>query len=231
MDERARRGEPQPERPEVGEHELLLGRLAEDAHVRGAAVADEVARAGRVAAELRPLRVALLRLLDLAGDRCDHHVAPERRVAERPHRREIGDERALHVRDPEPVDAAVALEPLRLEARDPGQPRLAAGVRRVHVPVEHQRRPAARAGAGREHVRAPVLDLLPLHGEPELLALAGHPRRHRLLGAGEARNRDRRQRVRDEAVAIDHRSGPPMPGSPSGGAGAGIVSSPASRHA
>ena len=38
-------------------------------------------------------------------------------------------------------------------------------------------------GPRREHVRAPVLDLLPLHREPELLALAGHPRRHRLLGA------------------------------------------------
>ena len=71
------RREPQPERAEVREHELLLGRLAEDAHVRGAAVPDEVARAGRVAAVLRALRVALLRLLDLAGDRRDHHVAAQ----------------------------------------------------------------------------------------------------------------------------------------------------------
>ena len=58
---------PQPERAEVAEHELALGRLAEDAHVRDAAVRDEVARAGRVAAVLGALRVALLRLLDLAA--------------------------------------------------------------------------------------------------------------------------------------------------------------------
>ena len=50
------------------------------------------------------------------------------------------------------------------------------------------------------------------YGETELVALAGVPRRHRLLGAGEARDRDGRQRVGDEALAIDHRSGPPMPG-------------------
>ena len=54
---------------------LPLGRLAEDAHVGGAAVRDEVARAGRVAAVLRALRVAPLRLLDLADDGGDQHVA------------------------------------------------------------------------------------------------------------------------------------------------------------
>ena len=70
--------------------------------------------------------------------------------------------------------------------------------------VEHQRRAAAGAGAGREHVRAPVLDLLPLHGEPELLALLRVPRRHRLLRAGEARDRDGRQRVGDQALPVDH---------------------------
>ena len=38
VDERAVRREAQPERAEVREHELLLGRLAEDAHVGDAAV-------------------------------------------------------------------------------------------------------------------------------------------------------------------------------------------------
>src|SRR5205085_4831555 len=75
VDERAARGEPEPHRAEVREHELVLRRLAEDADVRGPAVADEVAGAGRVTAELRPLRLALLRLLDLTGDGGDHHVA------------------------------------------------------------------------------------------------------------------------------------------------------------
>ena len=70
---------------------------------------------------------------------------------------------------------AVANEALRLEPRDPGQPRLAAGVRGVHMPVEHQRRPAARARPRPKNVRASVLDLLPLHGKTELLALSRHP--------------------------------------------------------
>ena len=52
---------------------------------------------------------------------------------------------------------------------------------------------------------------------PSSCALAGHPGGHRLLGAGEARDRDGRERVGDQALAVDHRSGPPMPGSPSGG--------------
>ena len=159
----------QPERAEVAEHDLALGRLAEQAHVRDAAVRDEVARAGRVAAVLRALRVALLRLLDLAADGRDQHVAaqPHARVLQRAHRLDVAGERALHVRDPEPVEPAVALERLRLEAGDVAQPRLAARVRRVHVAVEHQRRAAAGARPGAERVRAPLLDLLPLHLEAE----------------------------------------------------------------
>ena len=57
VDEVAVRRDAHPERPEVPEHDLRLGRLAEDAHVGDAAVRDEVARAGRVAAVLaRPAR-------------------------------------------------------------------------------------------------------------------------------------------------------------------------------
>ena len=108
---------------------------------------------------------------------------------ERPQRGEIRHERALHVRDPETVDPALANESFRPEPGDTGQPRLAAGVRGIHVAVEHQSRPTARARPGREHVRASVLDLLPLHRKAELLALPGHPGRHGLLRAGEARDR------------------------------------------
>ena len=53
VDEVAVDADPQPERAEVAEHDLALGRLAEQAHVRDAAVRDEIARAGRVAAVLR----------------------------------------------------------------------------------------------------------------------------------------------------------------------------------
>jgi len=59
----------------VGEHELVLGRLAEDAEVGGAAVRDEVPGPGRIAAVLRSLGVALLGLLDFARDTGDHQVA------------------------------------------------------------------------------------------------------------------------------------------------------------
>ena len=109
----------QPERAEVAEHDLALGRLAEQAHVGDAAVRDEVARAGGVAAVLRALRVAVLRLLDLAADGGDQHVAaqPHAGVLQRAHGLDVAGERALHVRDAEPVEPAVADERLRLEAR------------------------------------------------------------------------------------------------------------------
>jgi hypothetical protein len=149
----------------MAEHDLPLGRLAEDADICRAAVADEVARAGRVAAELRALRVVPLRLLDLAADGGDHHVAaqPHPGVLQRPHRLDVAGERALHVRDAVAVDPAVLDEALGLEPGNPGEPRLAPRVRGVHVAVEHQRRPAPRACPRPEHVGAPVLHLLPLH--------------------------------------------------------------------
>ena len=80
----------------------------------------------------------------------------------------------------------------------PGEPRLPARVRRVHVPVEHQARPAAGARPRAEHVRAPVLDLLPLHLQAEPGERLAHELRHRLLVAGEARDRDGAQRPLDE---------------------------------
>ena len=84
VDERARDVESRSQSaPKCAEHELLLGRLAEDAHVRGAAVPDEVARAGRVAAVLGALRVALLRLLDLAARRLRSARRPRRRPCRR----------------------------------------------------------------------------------------------------------------------------------------------------
>ena len=114
--------------PKWAKHELVLRRLAEDAEIGGATVPDEVARAGRVAAVLRALSVALLRLLDLAGDGGDQHVALQAHAVldQRPNRLDVAGERALHVRDPEPVDPSVALEPFRPEARDVAQPRLLA---------------------------------------------------------------------------------------------------------
>src|SRR5206468_11383376 len=124
VDEVAVRRDAQPQRTEVSEDDLALRRLAEQAHVGDTAVRDEIARPGRVAAVLRTLRITVLRLLDLAADRSDHHVAAQLhvRVVERAQRLDVTRERALHVRDPEPVEPSVALERRRLEAGHAGEP-------------------------------------------------------------------------------------------------------------
>ena len=111
----------------MAEHDSLLGRLAEHAHVGDASVRDEVARAGCIAAVLLAAElVAPLRLLDLADDGRDQHVPlqPDARGLERANRLDVAGERALHVRDPEPVQVVALDARLRPEAAA-GQPRLA----------------------------------------------------------------------------------------------------------
>jgi hypothetical protein len=191
------------------EHDLALGRLAEQAHIGDAAVRDEVARAGRIAAVLRSLRRSVLRLLDLAADRRDQHVAaqPHAGVLQRAHGLDVAGERALHVRDAEPVQAPVLHERVRLEAGNVLQPRLATRVRGVQVAVEHQRLAATAARPGAKGVRAPVLDLLPLHLQAQLLIERHHQLGHRLLVAGEAVHVDQRARRFDQPVLTNlHRT-------------------------
>src|SRR5215208_3161805 len=205
VDEVARRRDSQPERAEVAEHDLLLGRLTQHAHIGEPAVCHEMAGTARIAAELRALRVAVLRLLDLAAHRRDEQVALQShtRIQESTHSLDVAGQRALHVGDPEPVEPALPDERLRLEPRDVREPRLAAGVRGVHMAVEHQCSPAARPRERAEHVRPPLLDLLPLHLQPVLLeGLLDEPR-HLLLAAREARDRDRLARPLDQPVAVD----------------------------
>ena len=201
VDEVAVGANAQPERTEVTEHHLALGRLAEQAHVGDAAVRDQVPGTGRVAAVLRTLRLGVLGLLDLPADGGDQHIAAQAHacVLQRPDGLDVTGERALHVRDPEPVEAPVLHERARLEAGHVLQPRLAAGVRGVHVPVEHQRLPAARPAPGAEGVRAAFLDLLPLHLQPHLLVQRDHQLGHALLVAGEAVHVDQRARSVDQA--------------------------------
>src|SRR4029079_12542229 len=67
VDEVALDADAEPERAEVPEDDLALGRLSEQAHVGDTSVADEVPRARGIAAELRALCVEVLRLLDLAA--------------------------------------------------------------------------------------------------------------------------------------------------------------------
>ena len=189
----------------MAEHNLRLGRLAEDAHVGDPTVRDEVPRAGRVPTPLGALRLALLRLLDLAADRRDHQVAtkPNARVGEGAQRLHVAGERALHVRDPEPVEPPLLDERARLEARDVREPGLTPRVGRVHVAVEHQARPAARALADAEHVRAAFLHLLPLNGQPQVPERVGHEVRHRFFRAREARHPDRPRGPVDEPRLVD----------------------------
>src|SRR5205823_2936896 len=123
-------------------------------------------------------------------------------VDQRPERLDVAGERALHVRDAEAVETALARERFGLEARNVREPGLAARVRRVHVPVEHQGRAAAVTTERADDIRATLLDLLPLNCEPELAKRVGHERRHRLLAPREARDRDRPARPLDEPVAV-----------------------------
>ena len=165
------------------EDDLRLGRLPEDAHVRDASVRDEVARACCIPAVLRALRVAVLRLLDLAGDGGDHDVTaqPDAGVGKRAQRLDVAGERALHVRDPEAVQPPVLDEGARLEAGDVREPGLATRVRGVHVPVEHEARTAARSRARAEDVRTAVLHLLPLHLQAQVEERVAHQLRHGFL--------------------------------------------------
>src|SRR5262249_53078797 len=98
MDEVPVDADPEPQSAEVAQHALAPGRLAEQAHVRYAAVRDEVARPGRVASVLRSLLFALLRLLDLAADGRDQDVSTQTHtgVLQRPHRLDVAGDRALH---------------------------------------------------------------------------------------------------------------------------------------
>src|SRR5262249_56586116 len=141
----------------------------------------EVPAARRIPAVLASLRVALLRLLDLAADGRQQDVAAQADapLLQRAHRLHVAGQRALHVRDAEAVEAAVALERLRLEPRHVAEPRLTPRVRGVHVAVEHEGGAAARAGPRAEAVRAAVLDPLPPQLKPDLLEKPPHALGHR----------------------------------------------------
>ena len=94
-----------------------------------------------------------------------------------------------------------------LEALDALRPRLATGVRRVQVAVEHERRAAAGARPRGEHVRAALLDLLDWTAQPRPRSSSRDPLGHGLLLAGEARDRDGVACPADEPALVDHRKG------------------------
>src|SRR5207249_1217108 len=142
---------------------------------------------------------------DFSGDARNHDVAtqPDSGLTQRTHALHVAGESTLHVRDAEPVHTAVLDESLRLEAPDPGEPRLLPGVRRVHVAVEHERLAAARALQEADYVRPAILHLLPLHPEPDVCQLVPNALPHRLLVARWARNGHEVDCEGDEAVGVD----------------------------
>src|SRR5512141_3152439 len=146
-----------------------------------------------------------LGLLDLTRDAGDHHVAaqPDARVSKRASRLHVARERALHVRDPEAVDASVLHETFRLEAADPGEPGLAARVRSVHVAVEHQRGAATLPLPEADDIWTALLDLLPLNVEADVLELLSDPLPHCLLVPGRARDGHEVYREPHQPVGVD----------------------------
>src|SRR6185437_15305545 len=168
-------------------HDLLLGRLAENAHVRNAAVCGEKARTGGIPSifSSHEVRVPLC-LLDLSGNAGDHHVAFQLDpcILQRVHGFHVTGERPFHVRDTEAIDPSVLDEAFRLETANPCQPPLLPRVRGIHVPVEHERLPTARPFPEADDVRTAVLDLLPLDLNPHAGELIAHALTHRLLVAG-----------------------------------------------
>ena len=132
-------GDADPERSEMFEHNVHVGGLAENAHVGQDAVIDQIMGAVSVAAIFFALEISPLRFFDFAGDGGNNDVAlqADARALQGFQGVRVADERAFHVVDAEAVDESVFDDGVRLVARS-GEEVFGAGVRRVHVAVEHE---------------------------------------------------------------------------------------------
>ena len=124
----------------MSKNELHVGRLAQDAHVGQDAVVHKMVRANAIAAIfLADELVAPLRFFDFAGDGGDGYVAIK--FDSGAHQRldglRVANQRAFHVVNAETVNQSVANHCFGFVAKA-GEKSFAAGVRRIHVPVEHQ---------------------------------------------------------------------------------------------
>ena len=164
VDEVATCGDSSPQRSVVAENDLSLCGFAENAHVGDAPVGDEVARSGGVAAVLRPLRITVLSLFNLAAYGGNHDVAfsawlprPPGRVTPRHSRRErlscsrYRDHRAAPRGRMGPAGSP----------RTPTSHGSLPDVGRVHVTVEHEGLSAAGAFADTEYVARPLETRVP----------------------------------------------------------------------
>ena len=99
----------------------------------------------------------------------------------------VADQRALHVVDAEAINHAVFDHGIRL-VTNPGEEIFLASVRCIHVAIEHEAAPAARAFPARNHVGAAFLYLLPCDLKAHTSPRGAHVLRHVCFFARRAGN-------------------------------------------
>jgi len=100
------------------EHNMCVGRLTEDAHIRQDAVIHQVVRAVSITTIFYALEIAPLRFFDFARNGSNDHVALQAHTSalQGLHGMGVADERAFHVVDAEAVDESVLYDRVRLVA-------------------------------------------------------------------------------------------------------------------
>src|SRR6266403_2815947 len=123
---------------------------------------DEIVRTVAVAAIFLAFVLAPLRFLDFSGDRRDDYVTLELHAGalQRLNGLRIANEGAFHGVDAKAVNNTVLDHGMRL-VTDAGKKLLAARVRRIHMAVEHQIFPAARATPPANNISASLFHFLP----------------------------------------------------------------------
>ena len=183
------------------ENDPHVGRLAENAHVGQHTVIHQIVCAAAIATVFLAAKFTPLRSFDFTGDRGDDDISFQAHT--RPLQRSDGigvtDERALHVVNAEAVDETVFDYSVRFVS-DTGQKFLLARVGGIHVSVEHQVLPAARASPTADHVGAAFFDFLPGDFEANVLQRRLHELRHLQFFAGRAGDVDQIGRQRNDFV-------------------------------
>src|SRR5579863_774462 len=161
------------------ENDLHVGRFAQDANVRQDSVVHQVMGADTVAAVLSAAKFFPLRFFNLASNRRKNDIALKSysRSLQCLYRVGITNQRALHVVNAEAVNHSVLDHSAGFVA-DSSEELLMAGIRRVHVAVEHQAATSASALPAADYVGTAFLDLLPgnveAHGFPRGAHVLGH---------------------------------------------------------
>ena len=197
-------GDAHPHGAEMLEHDVHVRGLTQDAHIRQDAVVDQIVGSEPVAAIFLAFKLAPLRLFDLARNRGDDYVPFElhSRAQQSLDRMRVANQGALHVVDAEAVDEAISYHRARLVA-EAGQELFAAGIRSVHMAVEHQVLAAAAAGPAADHIGAALFDLLPGNVQAQPLEDVAHVLRHLQLFAGGTRDVDHIARHRDDLFLLN----------------------------